>query len=371
MMMQHTFITQTAPSNVKSIQKRRSGPKFKSDDLISLIKEVSGTYDISTLRRLNLSRSNLRSIKSLIDCFHRMRGGDHALIELNLSHNSIRSIDSLASSSSSSAQHQHLTCLVQLKRLDLSYNLINEIPEGFMGTLGSPSSDQSDLESTSNSNDKKYSTNTSRTPIIKLHCLNLEGNLDLANVQSIHRLSTVSSTLTRLSFQKVVGIDACPLTRCTNYHEEVFQTLPNLQLLDYGSVVVTKAFLQVKKVAGEAIGADEVNDSDDTDGMIPMMKSDCPKTKEDSSKPEIRNDVTTIPHASISATSFHTTAKRNTRGGNIRDGDKGFTSSLMKPRLLKERCSTAPRSSIANTPTRTTRRPQSSTRNRKQLMRPY
>lgn len=190
------FLTEISPL----LKNNPSSEKFNA-----LIKRVAGQYDVMVIRRLDLEKSNIRSMKGLNSFVV-----GNALIDLNLSHNSICSIEALVG-------------LTNLERLDLSFNSIKEIPKGAFNRS------------------------------CKLQTLRLDGNDQLGEIFSIRRLENIGKTLSRLSFQCIGGIGACQICHLPEYHKVIFQTLPNLVILDYGSVQVAKVFTRYKEIENSII----------------------------------------------------------------------------------------------------------------------
>lgn len=207
--LDHVFITEASSKEIDrpSDNRRNSSYSKQSIELCNfhaLIKRVSGNYDFATIQRLELTRVKLNST-SKFKSFEWT-----SLLSLNVSHNIIRHIQGL-----------NLHSLINLELLDLSYNKIQDIPKEFINSENC------------------------------LQTLLLEGNHELINVECIRNLSVVSKTLTRLSFQKRGGQDACPLCKCDNlekdlYHELIFDTCPKLMVLDEGSIKVLKSYLKYK-----------------------------------------------------------------------------------------------------------------------------
>jgi Leucine-rich repeat (LRR) protein len=223
--------TATSSSRRKSSYSKES---IEEQNFITLIKRISGKYEVETIQKLDLTQNKIHS-------FPKVQGFQWTSLQsLNLSHNKIRNMEGL-----------HLDSLPQLERLDLSYNKIQVIPKDFIQNGHS-----------------------------RLHTIAFEGNNDLEDVECIRNLSVVSNTLIRLSFQKHEGKDACPLCQkninrnksleanANLYYEIIFASCPKLKFLDGGSVKVLKSYLESRMGKSNDGISPSVNESVNVDGAL-------------------------------------------------------------------------------------------------------
>jgi len=191
------FLTQVSTCK-HGKQSKTTAEKRKLPSFETLICQASGVYESSIIQWLDLSARGMTCVKNVKKWT--------SLIELNLSHNKIRSIESL-----------DVSFMPKLQRLDLSFNEIQEIPDNFFNRD------------------------------CNLQCLRLEGNSYLVDKKSICSLGILDS-LTRLSFMGIGGADACPLcNRNDEYLQLILEVLPKLVLLDYGSIKVARAYAECKR----------------------------------------------------------------------------------------------------------------------------
>lgn len=160
----------------------------------ALLKKVSGQYDEEVIQRLNLERRGLTEIKNLYNC--------KTLVDLNLAQNEISQICGLEA-------------LVELKRLDLSFNKIRAL-EGI-------------------ENNALCET---------LVFLDLRGN-QISNIGEVHGLISCLQ-LRSLHFQGPEGEDANPLCAHASYPAVVLQSLPLLQILDSSLVALLQTIGQLE-----------------------------------------------------------------------------------------------------------------------------
>lgn len=160
----------------------------------ALLKKVSGQYDEEVIQRLNLERRGFTEIKNLYNC--------KKLVDLNLAGNEISQICGLEA-------------LVELKRLDLSFNKIRTL-EGI---------EHNGLCET-------------------LVFLDLRGN-QISNIGEVHALIACMQ-LRSLHFQGPEGEDANPLCGHASYPAVVLQSLPLLQILDSSLVALLQTISQLE-----------------------------------------------------------------------------------------------------------------------------
>jgi hypothetical protein len=201
------FLTQASTSK-HGKQSNTTVEKKKSSSFETRICQPSGVYESSIVQWLDLSARGMTCVKK----FKTLNWT--SLIELNLAHNKIRSIESL-----------DVSFLPKIQRLDLSFNEIQEIPDNFFG-----------------SDSDRHNRNCN------LQCLRLEGNFHLVDTNSVRHLGLLSNSLTRISFSGIGGADACPLcNRSDEYLQMILEVLPKLVLLDYGSIQVARAYAECRQ----------------------------------------------------------------------------------------------------------------------------
>ena len=152
----------------------------------AVIKARSGEYDLEQVRFLRLEALRLTSLDDLSRC--------SSLIELSLSNNELVDV-------------QLLGKLTLLERLDLSFNKLRKID-----TLGA---------------------------LTRLRYLDLRSNL-IQSAEDIKCLSSIS-TLQILFLQASSGGDSNPLSSSPSYRNQVYYSLPQLNILDGAHVVLISA----------------------------------------------------------------------------------------------------------------------------------
>lgn len=170
----------------------------------SLLKRQSGQYDEAVIQRVNLERQGLNDLRGLVNC--------QALVDLSLAQNDLTSVG------------PGLENLIELKRLDLSFNKIGRL-EGLEGLALCES----------------------------LVFLDLRGNR-IENIGEVHNLLGLVA-LRSLYFRGPEGEDANPCCNHASYPDVVLQTLPLLQVLDGAHVKLIEASAQLERQLG-SVAAD-------------------------------------------------------------------------------------------------------------------
>lgn len=159
---------------------------------MELIRKVSGEYDLEQVRYLLLEQQGIDSLQNITLCIN--------LVQLNLSRNKLGSIAGLQ-------------VLLLIERLDLSHNQLRRIEE---------------LES-----------------LTRLHWLDLRDN-NISYIDDVSCLARVPA-LHALFLQAPAGDDQNPVCQYPAYANNVFRTLPQLNILDGTHLTLVSAVDQLEE----------------------------------------------------------------------------------------------------------------------------
>jgi len=201
--------------------------------------------------RLDLASKDITSLSDLLTL-----SLPH-LVELNLARNRISSIPRIG------------FIAKNLEVLDLSYNRLEELPDGFV-----------DMEN-------------------KIRCLKLEGNR-IGTLETITRLRILSTSLTSLSLQRAGKSVANPVCENPHYGTTILAVCPHLEFLDDQFLMFAEllsqaqtsmsdtALVHLKRPLSPLYNADDVHTLRDRIQGIPCLKSTQFKPSQRGLDPTIR-----------------------------------------------------------------------------------